>query len=83
MRIFWLQGVLVALGFLFTIVATRMMGMEAYGQIAYAIAIGNILSAAMRYGTDETLIVSMTRADNKVKLLASLHSWGAIGFITN
>ena len=64
-RLLVLQGGVVALGFLFSMVATQMMGIEAYGQITYAIAIGNILSAAMRYGTDETLIVSMTRADNQ------------------
>lgn len=60
-----LQGVVVGLGFLFTIVATRLVGMSGYGQIAYAMAIGNILAAVVRYGTDETLIVSMIRAENK------------------
>lgn len=60
-----LQGAVVGLGFLFTIVATRLVGMGGYGEIAYAMAIGNILAAVVRYGTDETLIVSMIRAENK------------------
>lgn len=64
-RLLALQGGVVALGFVFTIVVTRMMGIESYGQISYVIAIGNIMSAAMRYGTDETLIVSMTHADSQ------------------
>lgn len=64
-RLLVLEGLVVLLGFLFTIAATRMVGVDGYGQIAYAIAIGNVLSAAMRYGTDETLIVSMMRSDQE------------------
>ena len=63
-RLLVLQGIVVGLGFLFTVAATRMLGMTGFGQITYAIAIGNVLAVVMRYGTDETLIVSMTHSDN-------------------
>jgi len=63
-RMLMLQGVVVVLGFLFTISVTRMAGVDAYGQISYLIAIANIVMSVMRWGTDETLIVSMTQMQN-------------------
>lgn len=64
-RLLILQGGVVVLGFLFTITVTRMLGVDAYGQITYVIAIANIAIAVIRWGTDETLIVSMTQAQNQ------------------
>ena len=59
-----LQGIVVMLGFSFTAMVTRQMGVAAYGEVIYVIAIANIAIAVVRWGTDETLIVSMTHKSN-------------------
>ena len=59
-----LRGIVVMLGFSFTAMVTQQMGVAAYGEVIYVIAIANIAIAVVRWGTDETLIVSMTHKSN-------------------
>ena len=68
-----LQALIVSAGFVFTIIATRSLGLSVYGEIVYVIAIGTILASIIRYGSDETLIVSINeKIEKKLEVHASI-----------
>ena len=68
-----LQALIVSAGFVFTIIATRSLGLSVYGEIVYVIAIGTILASIIRYGSDETLIVSINeKIEKKLEVQASI-----------
>ena len=68
-----LQGIIALLGFISTSIITNIYGISAFGEIAFALAVANVLACVVRYGFDETLIVRFHRAKSiKSEFYASL-----------
>jgi O-antigen/teichoic acid export membrane protein len=70
-NLLFLQGPIILLGFLSTVIITRIYGVAGYGQVALVIAISNIFAAVIRYGFDETLIILLNNSDNQRALFYS------------
>lgn len=67
-NLLFLQGPVILLGLLSTVIITRVYGVAGYGQVAFVIAISNIFAAVIRYGFDETLIILLNNSDNQSSL---------------
>ena len=68
-----LQGLIALLGFASTSILTKVYGIAAFGEIAFAIAVANIFACLIRYGYDETLIVRLHKSKyTKSEFVASL-----------
>lgn len=70
-NLLFLQGPMILLGLLSTVIITRFYGVAGYGQVAFVIAISNIFAAVIRYGFDETLIIFLNNSDEQCTLFYS------------
>ena len=70
-NLLFLQGPMILLGLLSTVIITRFYGVAGYGQVAFVIDISNIFAAVIRYGFDETLIIFLNNSDEQCTLFYS------------